>query len=43
VFAGPRDQLLRHGDVKEFYLGQQEERERGYRNVKQYRRIRRWH
>jgi hypothetical protein len=29
--------------VKEFYLGQKEERERGYRHVKQYRRIRRWH
>ena len=43
VFAGPREQLLRHGDVKEFYLGQKEERERGYRDVKQYRRIRRWH
>ena len=43
VFAGPREQLLRHGDVKEFYLGQREERERGYRHVKQYRRVRRWH
>ncbi len=43
VFAGPREQLLQHGDVKEFYLGQKEERERGYRDVKQYRRIRRWH
>jgi branched-chain amino acid transport system ATP-binding protein len=43
VFAGTREQLLRHGDVKEFYLGQKEERERGYRHVKQYRRIRRWH
>jgi branched-chain amino acid transport system ATP-binding protein len=43
VFAGTREQLLQHGDVKEFYLGQKEERERGYRDVKQYRRIRRWH
>jgi branched-chain amino acid transport system ATP-binding protein len=43
AFAGSREQLLRHGDVKEFYLGQKEERERGYRDVKQYRRIRRWH
>jgi branched-chain amino acid transport system ATP-binding protein len=43
VFAGPRQQLLQHGDVKEFYLGQKEERERGYRDVKQYRRVRRWH
>jgi branched-chain amino acid transport system ATP-binding protein len=43
VFAGAREQLLRHGDVKEFYLGQKGERERGYRDVKQYRRVRRWH
>jgi branched-chain amino acid transport system ATP-binding protein len=43
VFAGTREQLLQHGDVKEFYLGQKEERDRGYRDVKQYRRIRRWH
>ena len=43
AFAGTREQLLQHGDVKEFYLGQKEERERGYRDVKQYRRIRRWH
>ena len=43
VFDGQREQLLRHGDVKEFYLGQNDERERGYRNVKQYRRVRRWH
>jgi branched-chain amino acid transport system ATP-binding protein len=43
VFAGTREQLLQHGDVKEFYLGQKEERERGYRDVKQYRRVRRWH
>jgi branched-chain amino acid transport system ATP-binding protein len=43
VFAGTREELLRHGDVKEFYLGKREERERGYRDVKQYRRVRRWH
>ena len=43
VFAGPTEQLLQHGDVKEFYLGQRQERERGYRDVKQYRRARRWH
>jgi branched-chain amino acid transport system ATP-binding protein len=43
VFAGSRDQLLRHGDVQEFYLGQKDEHERGYRHVKQYRRVRRWH
>jgi len=43
VFAGAREQLLRHGDVQEFYLGQKDEHERGYRHVKQYRRVRRWH
>jgi branched-chain amino acid transport system ATP-binding protein len=43
VFAGTREQLTQHGDVKEFYLGQKEEHERGYRDVKQYRRVRRWH
>jgi branched-chain amino acid transport system ATP-binding protein len=43
VFAGTREELLAHGDVKEFYLGQTQDRERGYREVKQYRRIRRWH
>jgi branched-chain amino acid transport system ATP-binding protein len=43
VFAGEREQLLQHGDVQEFYLGQKEKHERGYRDVKQYRRVRRWH
>jgi branched-chain amino acid transport system ATP-binding protein len=43
MFAGSREQLLQHGDVKEFYLGQRDKSERGYRDVKQYRRIRRWH
>jgi len=43
VFDGAREDLLKHGDVKEFYLGQKDERERGYRDVKQYRRVRRWH
>lgn len=43
VFDGTRQHLLNHGDVQEFYLGQKNERERGYRDVKQYRRIRRWH
>ena len=43
VFDGTRESLLQHGDVKEFYLGQKDERERGYRDVKQYRRVRRWH
>ena len=43
VFAGTTDRLLQHGDVKEFYLGQKGQSDRGYRDVKQYRRVRRWH
>lgn len=43
VFDGPCDRLLQHGDVQEFYLGKGEAQDRGYRNVKQYRRVRRWH
>jgi branched-chain amino acid transport system ATP-binding protein len=43
VFAGTREELLAHGDVKEFYLGRTQDGVRGYREVKQYRRIRRWH
>jgi len=43
AFAGDRARLLQHGDVQEFYLGQKGNDERGYRDVKQYRRIRRWH
>jgi len=43
VFDGTREELLAHGDVKEFYLGETQGQERGYRDVKQYRRIRRWH
>lgn len=43
VFDGPCERLLQHADVQEFYLGKGEGRDRGYRNVKQYRRVRRWH
>ena len=43
VFDGSSERLLAHGDVQEFYLGKGEGEERGYRNVKQYRRVRRWH
>jgi len=38
VFDGTSEALLQHGDVQEFYLGKG-----GYRDVKQYRRVRRWH
>lgn len=43
VFAGEAKSLIQHPDVREFYLGKSEESERGYKNVKQYRRVRRWH
>lgn len=43
VFADHSDKLLQHGDIQEFYLGKTEGGDRGYRDVKQYRRIRRWY
>ena len=43
VFDGPSERLLQHADVQEFYLGKGEAGDRGYRDVKQYRRVRRWH
>ncbi len=43
VFDGRSKDLLQHGDIQEFYLGKAEGEERGYRNVKQYRRVRRWY
>jgi branched-chain amino acid transport system ATP-binding protein len=43
VFDGPGEYLLKHDDVREFYLGKTKEHDRGYREVKQYRRVRRWH
>ncbi len=42
VFDGPREKLLSHDDVREFYLGIKENNEKTYRDVKQYRRSRRW-
>jgi branched-chain amino acid transport system ATP-binding protein len=42
VFDGPREKLLHHEDVREFYLGLKGNAERTYRDVKQYRRSRRW-
>lgn len=44
VFAGPASELLEHGDIMEFYVGKSESPsdDRTYRNVKQYRRKRRW-
>jgi branched-chain amino acid transport system ATP-binding protein len=42
VYAGATDRLLKHQDVREFYLGVRQEDARSYREVKQYRRSRRW-
>jgi len=43
VLAGTPDELRRHPDIREFYLGFGGERQRSYRDVKQYRRRRRWY
>jgi len=44
VFAGDPDRLKNHQDIQEFYLGQGErESQKSYRDVKQYRRTRRWY
>lgn len=42
VFSGNAERLLKHQNVKEFYLGLSEKGARSYRDVKQYRRTRRW-
>jgi branched-chain amino acid transport system ATP-binding protein len=42
VFDGTPQKLMDHADVKEFYLGVKEGEHKGYREVKQYRRTRRW-
>ena len=44
VLDGSADKLKSHGDIQEFYLGQAGSAERrSYRDVKQYRRSRRWY
>lgn len=43
VLDGDARRLLEHGDVQEFYLGGQRESRRSYRDVRQYRRNRRWY
>ena len=44
VFAGSAQTLLHHKDIQEFYLGQGSRESRAsYRDVKQYRRTRRWY
>ena len=42
VFDDTPERLLQHDDVREFYLGIGEDGEKSYRDVKQYRRVRRW-
>jgi branched-chain amino acid transport system ATP-binding protein len=42
VFDGPREKLLSHDDVREFYLGVKDHKGKSYRDVKQWRRSRRW-
>ena len=43
VLDGDRERLRGHQDVQEFYLGQARGERRSYRDVKQYRRSRRWY
>jgi branched-chain amino acid transport system ATP-binding protein len=43
VLDGGRERLKGHQDVQEFYLGQTSGERRSYRDVKQYRRSRRWY
>jgi branched-chain amino acid transport system ATP-binding protein len=43
VLDGDRERLAGHQDVQEFYLGQGGLGRRSYRDVKQYRRSRRWY
>lgn len=43
VLDGDRERLQGHKDVQEFYLGGTDSERRSYRDVKQYRRSRRWY
>ena len=42
VYEGSSDRLRGHQDVQEFYLGSGDTARASYRDVKQYRRSRRW-
>lgn len=42
VFSGTAERLSSHQDVQEFYLGLSEKGTKSYREIKQYRRTRRW-
>ena len=43
VLDGDRERLTNHPDIQEFYLGHSSGKRRSYRDVKQYRRSRRWY
>ena len=43
VLDGDKARLINHPDIQEFYLGQSSGKRRSYRDVKQYRRSRRWY
>ncbi len=43
VLDGTAERLRGHQDIQEFYLGQVGGARRSYREVKQYRRSRRWY
>lgn len=42
VLEGPAEQLRDNADIKEFYLGMSGEEKRSFRDVKHYRRRKRW-
>jgi len=42
VLDGTPERLRGHQDIQEFYLGQGAGERRSYRDIKQYRRSRRW-
>ena len=43
VLDGSAERLRSHPDIQEFYLGHGSSGRRSYRDVKQYRRSRRWY
>ncbi len=43
VLDGDKGRLINHPNFQEFYLGQSKGKRRSYRDVKQYRRSRRWY
>jgi len=43
VLDGTAERLRRHPDIEEFYLGRKSGERRSYRDIKQYRRSRRWY